>query len=59
MAPLLVLIATSIADFGMLATKSAALAATARIGAEYARAYPNDTGGIQHAMQSAVSFGPA
>jgi Flp pilus assembly protein TadG len=59
MAPILVLIATGIADFGMLATKSAGLAATARIGAEYARAYPDDTSGIQHAMQSAMSFAPA
>ena len=59
MAPILVLIATGIADFGMLATKSAGLAATARIGAEYARTYPDDTSGIQHAMQSAMSFGPA
>jgi Flp pilus assembly protein TadG len=59
MAPILVLIATGIADFGMLATRSAGLAATARIGAEYARSYPADTSGIQHAMQSAMSFGPA
>jgi hypothetical protein len=59
MAPILVLIATGIADFGMLATRSAGMAATARIGAEYARSYPADIGGIQHAMQSAMSFGPA
>lgn len=59
MAPILVLIATGIADFGMLATRSAGLAATARIGAEYARTYPDDTSGIQHAMQSAMSFAPA
>jgi hypothetical protein len=58
MAPLLVLIATGIADFGMLAARSAGLAATARIGAEYARTYPDDTSGIHHAMQSAMSFGP-
>ena len=58
MAPLLVLIATGIVDFGMLANKSAGLAATARIGAEYARTYPDDTGGIQHAMQSAMSLVP-
>ena len=55
MSPILVLIATGIADFGMLATKSAGLAATARIGAEYARTFPDDTGGIQHAMQNAMS----
>ena len=55
MAPILVLIATGIADFGMLATKSAGLAATARIGAEYARTYPYDTSGIQHAMQTAMT----
>src|SRR5262245_46000011 len=36
-APMLLLIAAGIADFGMLATRSAALAATTRIGAEYAR----------------------
>ena len=59
MAPIIVLIAAGIADFGMLATKSAGLAATARIGAEYARIYPADTGGIEHAMQSAMSFAPA
>jgi TadE-like protein len=58
MAPILVLIATGIADFGMFATKSAGLAATARIGAEYARSYPDDTFGIQRAMQSAMSFAP-
>jgi Flp pilus assembly protein TadG len=59
MAPIIVLIATGIADFGMLATESAGLAATARIGAEYARTYPDDTSGTQHAMQSAMSFAPA
>ena len=59
MAPILVLIAAGIADFGMLATKSAGLAATARIGAEYARTHPGDTIGIQHTMQSAMSFAPA
>jgi len=59
MAPIIVLIATGIADFGMLATRSAALAATARIGAEYARIYPDDTVGIRRAMRSAMSFAPA
>src|SRR3954453_610992 len=58
MAPILVLIATGIADFGMLATKSAGMAPPARIGADYARAYPDDTSAIQHAMQSAMSFAP-
>jgi hypothetical protein len=59
MAPIIVLIAAGIADFGMLATRSAGLAATARIGAEFARTYPNDPSGIQNAMQSAMSFAPA
>jgi Flp pilus assembly protein TadG len=59
MAPILVLIAAGIADFGMLATKSAGMAATARIGAAYARTYPDDTSGIQRAMQSAMGFAPA
>lgn len=55
-APILGLIAAGIIDFGILATKSARLAATTRIGAEYARKYPNDTGGIQRVMQNATSF---
>jgi hypothetical protein len=59
MAPIIVLIAVGIADFGMLATRSSGLAATARIGAEYARTYPNDPSGIQNGMQSAMSFKPA
>lgn len=57
--PTLVLIAAGIADFGMLATRSAGLAATTRIGAEYARLHPGDTAKIQYAMQSAMSFVPA
>jgi hypothetical protein len=59
MAPIIVLFAAGIADFGMLATKSAGLVATARIGAQYARAYPDDTSGIRHAMQNAMGFAPA
>jgi hypothetical protein len=58
-APMLVLIAAGIADFGMLATRSATLAATTRIGAEYARKYPLDTSGIQSSMRSAMGFTPA
>jgi len=58
-APMLVLIAAGIADFGMLATRTAALAATTRIGAEYARKYPLDTSGIQNSMRSAMGFAPA
>jgi Flp pilus assembly protein TadG len=58
-APIIVLLAAGIADFGMLATKCAGLAAAARIGAAYARTYPDDTRGIQHAMQSAIGFAPA
>jgi Flp pilus assembly protein TadG len=59
LAPIIILLAAAIADFGILATKSAGLAATTRIGAEYARAYPYDTSGICQAMQSAMSFAPA
>jgi hypothetical protein len=58
LAPIIILLAVAIADFGMLATKSVGLAATTRIGAEYARAYPDDTTGICQAMQSAMSFTP-
>jgi TadE-like protein len=58
-APLVILIAAGTADFGMLAARSAALVATTRIGAEFARAHPLDTGGIQSSMQSAMSFAPA
>ena len=58
-APLVILIAAGVADFGMLAARSAALMATTRIGAEFARAHPLDTGGIQSSMQGAMSFAPA
>jgi Flp pilus assembly protein TadG len=58
-APLIMLIAVGIVDFGMLATKSAALVGTTRIGAEYATLYPTDTAGIQNSMQTAMSFVPA
>src|SRR5437868_10314383 len=58
-APTLILLAAGIADFGMLATKSAGLAAATRVGAEYARAYPDDASGIQDAVQSAMNFAPA
>jgi len=58
-APLVILIAAGTADFGMLAARSAALVATTRIGAEFARAHPLDTGGIQSSMRSAMSFSPA
>ncbi len=58
-APIIILIAAGIIDFGMLATKSAGMAATTRIGAQYARVHPIDTSGIQNAMQSAMSFAPA
>lgn len=58
-APVVILIAAGIADFGMLAAKSAALTATTRIGAEFARRHPLDTSAIQNAMQGAMSFTPA
>jgi hypothetical protein len=57
-APILMLIAAGVADFGMLATKSAGLAATTRIGAEYARLHSDDIGGIQNVMRRATSFAP-
>src|SRR6266446_4424068 len=57
-APTIILIAAGIADFGMLATKSVALAGTTRIGAEYARLHPADTAGIQNSMQSSMGFVP-
>ena len=57
-APLLISLATAIVDFGVLANRSAGLTATTRIGAEYARTYPDDTGGIQSAMRSAMSAAP-
>ena len=58
-APAIILIVAGISDFGMLATNSAALAATTRIGAEYARTHPADIGGIQNSMQSAMRSTPA
>jgi hypothetical protein len=58
-APVIMLVAVGIADFGTLAIKSAGLVTTTRIGAEYARRYPADTSGIQNSMQSAMSATPA
>lgn len=57
-APMLALLAAGIADFGMLATRSAALVGATRIGAEYARHQPGDTASIQNFMQNAMSFVP-
>ena len=57
-APIIILLATGIADFGMLASDSTALTAAVRIGAEYARLHPTDTVGIQNSMQSSTNFSP-
>jgi len=57
-APIIILVATGIADFGMLASNSTALTAAVRIGAAYARFHPTDTVGIQNSMQSSMSFTP-
>jgi hypothetical protein len=57
-APIIILLATGTADFGMLAGNSTALTAAVRIGAEYARFHPTDTVGIQNSMQSSMSFTP-
>jgi Flp pilus assembly protein TadG len=57
--PMILLIAAGIADFGLLSGKTATLAGTTRIGAEYARLYPADTAGIQNSMQNSTSFIPA
>jgi hypothetical protein len=58
-APMILVIAAGIIDFGMLATKSDDLAATTRIGAEYARVHPLETDGIQNSMRSATNFASA
>jgi hypothetical protein len=59
-APTIILIAAGIADFGMLATKSAALEGATRIGAVYARLlYPSDTVCIETSMQNSMSLMPA
>ena len=57
--PIIILLATGIVDFGMLASESTALRATLRIGAAYARTYPMDTVGIRDAMQNSMQFTPA
>jgi hypothetical protein len=59
MAPIVIIITAGAVDFGILAARAAALTATVRIGAEYARTHPLDTGGIQNSMLSAMSFAPA
>lgn len=57
-APMIFMITAGIVDFGLLTTKTAALAGATRIGAEYARLYPADTTGIQNVMQNSMSFSP-
>jgi len=57
--PTVLLIAAGTADLGMLATRSAGLAATTRIGAEYARSRPGDQNAIQNSMRSAMNVAPA
>jgi Flp pilus assembly protein TadG len=57
-APVILVITAGIVDFGLLATKAAALAGATRIGGEYARLHPADTAGIQNAMQNSMSFTP-
>jgi Flp pilus assembly protein TadG len=66
-APILVTLVLGIADFGMLAARTAALEGATRVGAEYAR--NNSTcqditastciSGIKSAMQSTGNFSPA
>jgi hypothetical protein len=58
-APVIILLATAIADFGLLASNSTALRAAVRIGVEYARYHPIDTVGIQNSMYNSMSFTPA
>jgi hypothetical protein len=57
-APVILVIAAGIVDFGLLTTKAAALAGATRIGGEYARLHPADTTAIQNAMQNSMSFTP-
>jgi Flp pilus assembly protein TadG len=57
-APIVLLITVGIADFGVLAKQSTALAGATRIGAEYARFHAIDTIGIKNAMQNSMSFSP-
>jgi len=58
-APTVILLVSAIVDFGMLASKSAGLIAATRVGAEYARVYPDDGDGIRNTMERAMSFAPA
>ena len=57
-APVILVITAGIVDFGLLATKAAALAGATRIGGEYARLHPADATAIQNAMQNSMSFTP-
>ena len=68
LAPILITIVAGIADFGLLAARTAALAGATRVGAEYARNSSTcqaDIGGtsciagIKSVIQSAISSGPA
>ena len=57
-APMILVITAGTVDLGVLTTRVTALAGAARIGAEYARVYPDDTTGIENAMQNSMSFSP-
>ena len=68
-APILVVLVLGIADFGMLAARTAALEGATRVGAEYARNMTTSTchditsssciTGIENAMQNSGNFSPA
>ena len=57
-APVIILIAAGVVDFGLLEMNSAALLGATRIGAQYALRHPADTAGIRHAIEASIELSP-
>jgi Flp pilus assembly protein TadG len=57
-APIVIVIAAGIVDFGLLELDHAALQGAARIGAQYARLHPADAAGIQRAVEASTELNP-
>lgn len=58
-APILVILLIGVADYAIMASRAASLAAAARAGAGYARVNPADSGGAQSAVTGFMTFSPS
>jgi Flp pilus assembly protein TadG len=55
-APVIILIAAGVVDFGLLEINNAALLGATRIGAQYALLHPADTAGIQRVIEASTEL---